>query len=317
MLDGKPLMRCCRSSRHWLNRNTRRQARRNIHAHYDLGNAFYSAWLDPTHDLFVGAVRRGPARSRRGPERQISRARAKPSTCSPTSSVLEIGCGWGGFAEFAAKTSAPRSSASPSAQQQHDFAQAADPGGGLADKVEIRLQDYRDERGPLRPHRLDRDVRGGRRAVLADLLPPVARPPAARRAGGLQVITIQDSMFPSYRRELDFIQRYVFPGGMLPSPHILKKLGERFGVPRHPRARLRTGLRQHARQMAQPLPRRLAEPHAARLRRALPPAVGVLPRLLRGRFPLRKHRRAPDGFCKAALNFPDLHFDGSYARVSR
>src|SRR5207245_11715163 len=102
-------------------------------------------------------------------------------------------------------------------------------------------------------------------------------------AGGLaviQAITIQDSMFQSYRREVDFIQRYVFPGGMLPSPQVLKTLGDRFGLPV---IRERIFGQDYARTLAiwRSNFRGLAAPDAIRLRRPFPAAVGILPRLLR------------------------------------
>ena len=156
---------------------------------------------------------------------------------------------------------------------------------GLADKVEIRLQDYRDERGRYdRIASIEMLEAVGEQfwpayfAQLRDRLQPGG-------AAGIQTITIQERFFDNYKREIDFIRRYVFPGGMLPTPSTLKSLGERFGVPFTRRADFRRRLCPHAVGMARAIPRRLAADHPARLRRAVPAAVGILPRLLRGRIP--------------------------------
>ena len=112
---------------------------------------------------------------------------------------------------------------------------------------------------------------------------------------GIQAITIQDSLFQTYRREVDFIQRYVFPGGMLPSPQVLKSLGERFGVPV---IRERIFGQDYAKTLAIWRSNfRAAWPNLMPigLRRPLPAVVGILPCLLRGRIPVRKYRRAPGG----------------------
>ena len=142
-------MRWLQVLRHWLNRNTKRQARRNIHAHYDLGNAFYSAWLDPTMTYSSAHVR---CRQRTiSPRRSCANIRASRSRSSSSAAerVLEIGCGWGGFAEFAAKTYDARVVGLTISREQHDYAKKRMFDAGLADKVEIRMQDYRDERGQL------------------------------------------------------------------------------------------------------------------------------------------------------------------------
>ena len=148
-------------------------------------------------------------------------------------------------------------------KEQRDFAQARIQKAGLADKVEIRLQDYRDERDQYdRIASIEMIEAVGEQfwpkyfSQLRDRLLPGG-------LAGIQAITIQDSLFQAYRREVDFIQRYVFPGGMLPSPQVLKSLGERFGVPGHPRAHFRAGLCQDAGDLAKQFPRGLAEPDAA------------------------------------------------------
>ena len=145
--------------------------------------------------------------------------------------MLEIGCGWGGFAEYAAKIYGAHVVGLTISREQHDFARRRVFEAGLADKVEIRLQDYRDERGHY-----DRIASIEMlEAVGEQFWPAYFRQLRDRlKAGGMagiQTITIQDRFFANYRREIDFIRRYVFPGGMLPTPSMLRSLGQGFGVP--------------------------------------------------------------------------------------
>lgn len=229
MLAAKPLMRSLQFIRHWFNRNTRRQARRNIYAHYDIGNAFYSSWLDPSM-TYSSALFEDHATDLTSAQTNKYRRLAEAIDLRPGQKLLEIGCGWGGFAEFAAKQGAKVVGLTIS-REQRDFAQRRIHEAGLADKVEIRLQDYRDERGGYdRIASIEMIEAVGEEfwpkyfSQLRDRLLPGG-------LAGIQAITIQDKLFANYRREVDFIQHYVFPGGMLPSPQVLKQLGESFGVP--------------------------------------------------------------------------------------
>jgi cyclopropane-fatty-acyl-phospholipid synthase len=145
--------------------------------------------------------------------------------------VLEIGCGWGGFAEFAAREIGCRVTGLTISREQFDFAERRIAEAGLSGRVEIKLADYRDETGLY-----DRVVSIEMfEAVGEAYWPAFFRQVRDRlKAGGraaLQVITIREESFDWYRREIDFIRRYVFPGGMLPSPTILRDLGVRSGLP--------------------------------------------------------------------------------------
>ena len=230
MLHDKPLMRFVQVVQHWFNRNTRRQARRNIHAHYDIGNAFYAAWLDPSM-TYSSALFEDDTADLAAAQNNKYRRLAEAIDLKPGQRLLEIGCGWGGFAEYAAKALGAKVVGLTISKEQRDFAQARIQAAGLADRVEIRLQDYRDERDQYdRIASIEMIEAVGEEfwpsyfSQLRDRLLPGG-------LAGIQAITIQDSLFQDYRRDVDFIQRYVFPGGMLPSPQILKALGERFGVP--------------------------------------------------------------------------------------
>ena len=230
MLADNPLMRIVQTVRHWFNRNTRRQARRNIYAHYDLGNAFYSAWLDPSM-TYSSALFEDDTPDLTTAQHNKYRRLAEAIDLQPGQKLLEIGCGWGGFAEYAAKTYDAHVVGLTISQQQCDFARQRIEAAGLSDKVDIRFQDYRDERGQY-----DRIVSIEMIEAVGEQFWPKYFSQLRDRLlpgglAGIQAITIQDRFFQTYRREVDFIQRYVFPGGMLPSPQILKSLGERFGVP--------------------------------------------------------------------------------------
>jgi cyclopropane-fatty-acyl-phospholipid synthase len=230
MLDGRPLVRLWQNCQHWLNRNTRRQARKNIEAHYDLGNAFYSAWLDSSM-TYSAALFEGGVNSLEHAQRAKYRQIADELSLAPGQSVLEIGCGWGGFAEYAAAERGCRVVGLTISREQYDYATQRMAAAGLSDRVNIRLQDYRDERGCY-----DRIVSIEMiEAVGESFWPTYFRQLRDRLSpgglAGIQTITIQDRFFKAYRRNLDFIRGYVFPGGMLPTPTILKALGDRTGVP--------------------------------------------------------------------------------------
>lgn len=230
MLGDKPIARFVQSVRHWFNRNTKTQARRNIYAHYDIGNSFYSAWLDPSM-TYSSALFEDHTPDLTAAQNNKYRRLAEAINLQPGQKVLEIGCGWGGFAEYAAKNYGAKVVGLTISGEQRDFARKRMQAAGLNDQVEIRFQDYRDERGQYdRIASIEMIEAVGEQfwpqyfTQLRDRLVPGGY-------AGIQAITIQDRFFNAYRREVDFIQRYVFPGGMLPSPQVLKSLGEKFGVP--------------------------------------------------------------------------------------
>jgi len=223
------LVRSWQRFNHWLNRNTRRQAQKNIAAHYDLGNAFYSRWLDETM-TYSSALFASPADSLAAAQIRKYASVADRIGVSPGQHLLEIGCGWGGFAEYAARERGARVTGLTISREQHDFARARVQAAGLGDRVEILLRDYRDERGAYDGvASIEMFEAVGEKywpayfAAVRDRLRPGAQ-------ATIQVITIPDAMFPTYRRTVDFIQKYIFPGGMLPSPGVLRAQIERAGL---------------------------------------------------------------------------------------
>ncbi|MFO0994986.1 MAG: cyclopropane-fatty-acyl-phospholipid synthase family protein [Hyphomicrobiales bacterium] len=215
--------------RHWLNDNTRRGSKRNITAHYDLGNSFYKEWLDPSM-TYSSALYSTGANDLEGAQAAKYRALARDTGIGPNDHVLEIGCGWGGFAEFAAREIGCRVTGLTISQKQHDFARERIAKAGLSDKVDIKLQDYRDERG-----RYERIASIEMFEAVGEKHWPTffGKVKECLKAGGtagMQIITINEGAFPLYRKRPDFIQRYVFPGGMLPTPALLKSLGADQGL---------------------------------------------------------------------------------------
>ncbi len=230
LLAGKPMVRLWQMFQHFRRRNTKSQARKNIHAHYDLGNSFYGAWLDKTMTYSSGIFAAGDTDLAAAQTRKY-RALAEKTGIMSGDSVLEIGCGWGGFAEYAAREIGCKVTGLTISKEQFDFAQERIQKAGLQDRVTFKLQDYRDEKGVYdRIASIEMFEAVGEAfwpayfEQLRDRLKPGGR-------AGLQVITIRDESFKVYRSELDFIRAYIFPGGMLPTPTIMKTLGEKFGVP--------------------------------------------------------------------------------------
>ncbi len=226
-----PAVRWLQSFRHWLNRNTPRQARKNIHAHYDLGNEFYAAWLDPSMTYSSALFDQDSHDDLSAAQLRKYQSLAQQIDLRSDHKVLEIGCGWGGFAEYAAKTVGANVVGLTISREQFEYAKRRVFNAGLAEKVDIRLQDYRDERGSY-----DRIASIEMlEAVGEQFWPDYFRQLRDRLVpggfAGIQTITIQDRLFAHYRREMDFIRRYVFPGGMLPTPSTLKTLGQGFGLP--------------------------------------------------------------------------------------
>lgn len=226
---GRPVARFVNRIFHLLNRNSKSGSKRNIMAHYDLGNAFYRRWLDSSM-TYSAARFESPGQSLADAQRNKYRALAQRMHLAPDHHVLEIGCGWGGFAEFATKEVGARVTGITISPEQFDFARKRLFEQGLAERAEIKLQDYRDTTGQFdRVASIEMFEAVGERywpayfEKVRDVLKPGGQ-------AGLQIITISDAYFDVYRRSVDFIQKYVFPGGMLPSPTVLRTQVARSGL---------------------------------------------------------------------------------------
>jgi len=228
-LQAHPVVRFALMVQGFFRRNTRRQAKKNISAHYDLGNAFYSRWLDPGMTYSSALFANGVSKLE---DAQVEKFKslARRIDLHAGQSLLEVGCGWGGFAEFVAGEVGCHVTGLTISREQYNFARERIFKAGLNEKVDIRFQDYREETGQYdRIASIEMFEAVGQEfwpvyfRKLHDCLKPGG-------LTGLQIITIQDRFFETYRRSPDFIQRYIFPGGMLPSPQILHDLGSRFGL---------------------------------------------------------------------------------------
>ncbi|MGA0540237.1 class I SAM-dependent methyltransferase [Neotabrizicola sp. VNH66] len=226
---GMALVRAWERLRFWVQSNTRRQARRNIAAHYDLGNEFYALWLDDSM-TYSSALFLTGQESLELAQRQKYAALVDRMGARPGDHVLEIGCGWGGFAEYAAAERGLRVTGLTISRAQHDFAVDRIRRAGLSDRVEIKLQDYRDERGQYDGIASIEMFE----AVGERYWPVYFRSLFDRlRPGGnatLQIITIAEDRWASYRRSVDFIQKYIFPGGMLPPLSALRDQAVQAGL---------------------------------------------------------------------------------------
>ena len=209
--------------RHWVNRNSRAGSKRNIMAHYDLGNDFYRLWLDPSMSYSAAIFRAADADSLAAAQDAKYRRILERLQGRAGESVLEIGCGWGGFAEMAENDGLHVTGLTLSPAQL-EWAQRRVP------QADLRLQDYRDVQEQFE-HIVSIEMfeAVGERWWPA-YFGTIAR---ALRPGGravVQSITIRDDLFPAYRRGTDFIQQYIFPGGMLPSRSAFRKAAARKGL---------------------------------------------------------------------------------------
>jgi cyclopropane-fatty-acyl-phospholipid synthase len=219
---GAGLVRTYERLRHWLHANTRSQAKKNISYHYDLGNDFYRLWLDDSMTYSSALFETGQESLEHAQELKYA-SMLDQMGASSGDHLLEIGCGWGGFAEYAAGMRGMKLTCLTISQEQHAFAVERIARAGLSDRVEIKLQDYRDETGsydgivsiemfeavgekywPTYFAKVHECLKPGKRATL-------------------QIITLTEARFESYRKRVDFIQKYIFPGGMLPSKTALRE----------------------------------------------------------------------------------------------
>ncbi len=231
LITGNPLISAINTVAHFLNRNSRTGSRRNIHAHYDLGNAFYSRWLDPSM-TYSSAMYRHGGESLAEAQRNKYRALADCIDIKPGHNVLEIGCGWGGFAEYAAKERGARVTAITISREQHDFARRRLFEAGLAERAEVRLMDYRDVEGRFDGVASIEMFEAVGEAFWPTFFQKVAEVLEPGGRAGLQVITIRDDLFKVYRQRSDFMRKYIFPGGMLPSEQRLAQETQRAGLDR-------------------------------------------------------------------------------------
>ncbi|MDX1509472.1 MAG: cyclopropane-fatty-acyl-phospholipid synthase family protein, partial [Woeseiaceae bacterium] len=201
---------------HWLNRNTRNGSRRNIAAHYDLGNDFYELWLDERM-MYSSAVYERPDMSLEAASTAKLDRICRKLRLSPDDHVIEIGTGWGGFAIYAASHYGCRVTTTTISRQQHDYAREAIKAAGLEDRITLLFEDYRDLEGSYDKlvsiemvEAVGWEFHDTFFAKCSELLKPHGEML-------IQAITIADQYFETYKKSVDFIRRYIFPGGCLMS----------------------------------------------------------------------------------------------------
>jgi len=219
---GQGLLRTYEKLRFWWQSNSKRQARKNISYHYDLGNDFYGLWLDDTMTYSSAKYDTGQEDLEKAQTQKYA-SMVDEMGAQAGDHVLEIGCGWGGFAEYAAGQRGLKVTCLTISEEQYKYAVDRIEKAGLSDMVEFKLQDYRDETGTYDGiASIEMFEAVGEKYwptyfdAVHDRLKPGAR-------GTFQIILVQDRRWHVYKRGVDFIQKYIFPGGMLPAPTILRE----------------------------------------------------------------------------------------------
>jgi cyclopropane-fatty-acyl-phospholipid synthase len=215
--------------KHYLNENTKSKSKKNISYHYDLGNDFYKHWLDKSMtyssaifsssdtDLFQAQINK---------YKQI----AKPLNLNENSTLLEIGCGWGGFSTFVAKNYGTSVKAITISKEQYDFASKKIFKEGLNEKVKIEIRDYRDIDASYSNIASIEMFEAVGKKYWETFLNTVKNSLSPNGLASLQIITINNEKAKQYQSNPDFIQQYIFPGGILPSKMQLEKITNKIGL---------------------------------------------------------------------------------------
>jgi cyclopropane-fatty-acyl-phospholipid synthase len=217
--------------RHLLNRNHKANSRKNIHAHYDLGNAFYELWLDSTMNYSSALFQGDFSLSMQEAQHAKVRRALQATDVKQGSRVLEIGCGWGALAEMATMEMGAHVTGVTLSTEQLAFANARMKWNGKADQADLRLQDYRDiDDGPYDAVCSIEMIEAVGQEYWPTYFQAISK---LLKPGGkacVQSIVIDDALFDRYVKSTDFIQQYIFPGGCLPSPTEFRRQAELAGL---------------------------------------------------------------------------------------
>ena len=226
---GQGLVRMFEKLRFWMQRNHKSQARKNISYHYDLGNEFYGLWLDDTM-TYSSALFETGQESHEAAQTAKYKSMVDQMGVKEGDHVLEIGCGWGGFAEYAAKERGLKVTGLTISQEQFNYARERIEKAGISDLVEFKLQDYRDEKGTydgIASIEMFEAVGEKYWPIYFETVRERLKPGANAT---LQIITVDDRRWEIYKNSVDFIQKYIFPGGFLPSKQSLYDLSFNKGL---------------------------------------------------------------------------------------
>ena len=231
LIFGSWLGRLYYRVRHLLHRNTRSNSKKNIHAHYDLGNAFYELWLDPTMNYSSAWFDNDRAKPMSEAQTAKVRRALRMVDAKAGDRILEIGCGWGALAELGGTEFGAHMSGVTLSHEQLAFANQRMQKLDLADTSHLRLQDYRDiDDGPYDAICSIEMLEAVGQEYWDTYFESVAR---LLKSGGkacVQTIVIDDALFERYVKSTDFIQQYIFPGGCLPCPREFRAHAERAGL---------------------------------------------------------------------------------------
>ena len=231
LIFGSWLGRLFYRVRHLLHRNTRSNSKKNIHAHYDLGNAFYELWLDPTMNYSSAWFDNDRAKPMAEAQTAKVRRALRMVDAKAGDRILEIGCGWGALAELGGTEFGARMSGVTLSHEQLAFANQRMQKLGLASTSNLRLQDYRDiDDGPYDAICSIEMLEAVGQEYWPTYFESVAR---LLKSGGkacVQTIVIDDALFDRYVKSTDFIQQYIFPGGCLPCPREFRAHAKRAGL---------------------------------------------------------------------------------------
>jgi cyclopropane-fatty-acyl-phospholipid synthase len=216
--------------RHLFNRNSRSGSRKNIHAHYDIGNDFYRLWLDPSMTYSSAVFNNGTGDSLEQGQHAKYQRIINQLNVAEGAHILEIGCGWGGFAETAIREAQATVHGLTLSNEQLHYAQQRLANLGMAAQADLRLMDYRDSDGRFDAIASIEMFEAVGEAYWPSYFECVARNLKKGGRACVQTIVISDELFARYRTGTDFIQQYIFPGGMLPSPSMFREYAQKQGL---------------------------------------------------------------------------------------
>ena len=212
-----------------FNKNTKSNSKKNISKHYDLGNEFFSLWLDDTL-TYSSAIFENDKLDLE--QAQINKYKKLTSLIKPKigDKVLEIGCGWGGFAEFIGKNYDVKLDCITISKKQFDYAKNRIYKIGLNEKINIKMQDYRDVKNKYNSIASIEMIEAVGQDYLKNYFQSIKKYLKNDGKAAIQAITIDDKLFNRYKKKEDFIQKYIFPGGFLPSKNSLVEHAKKTGL---------------------------------------------------------------------------------------
>jgi cyclopropane-fatty-acyl-phospholipid synthase len=227
---GSWLGRVIYRMRHLMNRNSKEGSKKNIHAHYDIGNEFYKLWLDSS--MTYSSAIFGDENTRSLYDAQIAKYKRviDEINVKPGDRVLEIGCGWGGFAETIIRDKQVHLTGVTLSTEQLQWANRRMAQHGMSQNVDLRLQDYRDIQGQFDAIASIEMFEAVGEQYWSSFFDCVSKHLKQGGRACIQTITIRDDLFPQYRVGTDFIQQYIFPGGMMASPSAFKEQCDKAGL---------------------------------------------------------------------------------------